>query len=266
MDIFGHWTGPNSSFPQHSPAISAVSPEFISQVAALYSLLSPQDIAFEACLDSQLTALEAQTPICPKAVFLAKRALLRVAKQALWTQIDPKLAQIAYKVEEIETELWAEMTQRLQGEDLDREKEGERSLSGEIQSFGLEFAQSAAHLSAKVAAETQLLQRYQSLLTSTQELEGRNKAVQPSFGRPKASSDADISAFAGKPSIYNHFQRRSGPYSSDLRPMTLRQLLTLLSEVYAFKDNRELGRQGEPLKEHLERYLDVKYGLKVAGK
>jgi len=269
MDIFGHWTEPLPAPLQPSPAIVALSPEFISAVAVLYSLLSPQDTAFEVWVDAQLTALEAPIPL--KAVFLAKRALLGVVKQALWAKIDPNLAQIAYKVDTMEAELFAELVELMQEETLQcfsRGKEGEKSLSGEIQSFGVEFAESAAHLSAKVASEVQLLERYRSFLTSNPAVEDQIKSEKPILSRPKASSDADISLFAGNPALCRHFQRKSLPFSSESRPMTLRQLLTFLSEVYAFKDSRssELGLQVESLREHLERYLDVKYGLKVVGK
>lgn len=279
MEITGHWADHlNRLQLPHSPAVSALSPEFISQAAVLYSLLSPQDTAFEACVHAQLTALEALSPVHLKAIVLAKRTLLGAVKTALWTKLNPSDAQIATKVDSLDSQLFAEMAELVPEEEEpagfcvspSRLIEGGNSLSGQMQSLGQKFAQSAAHLSAKVASETQMLQQYQSLLASNQALESQISGYKHLLKRPKASSDADISTIR-KPSSSSHIQRKSLPLCSGSRPMTLRQLLILISEVYSSKDksdarSRALGLRIEPIWEHLNGYLDTKYGLKVVIK
>lgn len=252
-----------------SPAVAALSPEYIMQVASLYASLQPRDTEFEARVDDQLTALEAQSQVDLKSILTAKRALLRAVKTALWVKLEPSIASIARKVEEMDAQLFSEMAELVQGAGEPdctcgsprRTPGGEDSgaLSVQIQSLGMEFAKSAAHLSAKVASETQLIRRYQSLLSSNQELEVQVKDYRSRLSQSKPAS-SEVS-----------FLRVRDSVSVAAKPLTLRHLLTLISEVYASKDksdtrNKELGLQAEVLSDHLENYLDTKYGLKVRSR
>lgn len=262
-----------------SPAISVLSPEFISQAAVLYTLVSPNNpAAFESCLHSQLSALESQSPAHLKTIVLAKRALLGTVKTALWTKLNPSDAQIAWKVDSLDSELFAEMVELVQEEgnracfcrSPGKVIQGGNSLSGERQSLGVELAGSDTHLPTKVASETQILQKYPSLLASNQALESQICGYKHLPKRSKAASDADIS-ITRKQSSSSRVQRKSLPICAGSRPMTLRQLLILIAEVYSSKDksdarNKALGLRIEPLWEHLNGYLDTKYGLKVVSK
>jgi len=254
-----------------SPAVAALSPEFIMQVAGLYALLRPRDTEFEARVDDQLTALEAQSSVDLKSILTAKRALLGVVKTALWAKLDPSMASIGRKVEEMDSQLFSEMAELVQGLEAPdctcgsprRTPGGEDcgALSVQIQSLGMEFAKSAAHLSAKVASETQLLRRYQSLLTSNQVLEVQVKDYRSRLSQSKPAS-SEVSFLRPRDSVRK---------STAAKSLTLRQLLTLISEVYVSKDksdtrNKELGLQAETLSDHFESYLDTKYGLKVRSR
>lgn len=283
MDTAGYWSELDSgndfnslSFLRsnhpvdQSPAVAALSPEFIMQAAGLYAMLSPCDTEFEARVDDQLTALEAQAQVDLKAILTAKRTLLGVVKTALWTKLGANLANIATKVEMMDAQLFSEMAELVQGHGESdctcgsprRTPGGEEggALSVQIQSLGMDLAKSAAHLSAKVASETQLLRRYQSLLTSNQALDVQIKDYRSRLTQSKpTSSEASFVGLGSRHSVNKDLSAKL---------MSLRQLLTLISEVYMSKDksdtrNKELGLQVETMSEHLESYLDTKYGLKV---
>lgn len=241
------------------------------QLAALYSALHPSDTSFESLLDDHLTALEAQPTVDLKTIITAKRALLGVVKTVLWEKIEGSVREVAFKIEELEAKLFSDLAELVPGErfspcDSPNVRLGSGSLRDEIQSIGMELAQSAAHLSAKVASETQLLRRYQSLLTSNQaEIQDYRSILKRSKDTP--SDSVIVSEEVMDVSEKKRNSRRS---SEEGKMLPLRKLLEVIAEVYEMKDKSDSGRGREgkvdTLADFLQMYLDTKYGLKVPSK